>query len=181
MIFRCPGRSEIHNQHILRRKLHHLLEFVWKGLISIDLPSLVLCSPGTFPPSNLIPLQRNRLYLTSPPSGISSLIAVSALWFGCPPTPFAQPSAVSKVKCTPPPPPQFPSVSPSGWAEGRSHQRSIKVQWQELCCSNRVQCSVLFWKESGQEHGEAATRPTPPAERGHESLHLHSSSCKDLS
>ena len=50
-------------------------------------------------------------------------------------------------------PPSSLSVSSLSWAQGRSHQHSIRAQWQELCCSDRVQCAVWEAMEGRAQGG----------------------------
>lgn len=140
-------------------------------------PSVVLCSPGTFPPSNLIPLQRHLLHLTTP---IRRLLAHCRFGFMSWMSSFSflQPSAISKN--------QVHAASPTSSLHPCPHRVEQKVvvisgplRPNDRSCAAPAECNVLFWKE--HEHGEAATPPSPPAERGCESLYLYSVLFRDLS
>lgn len=138
-------------------------------------PSVVLCSPGTFPPSNLIPLQRHLLHLTTP---IRRLFARFGFMSWMSSVSFAQPSAVSKN--------QVHAASPTSSLPPCPHRVEQKVvvisgplRHNDRSSASPTECNVLFWKEHEHEHGEAATWPSPPAERGRESPHLYSASCRD--
>lgn len=144
-------------EHLCFSFLFHILNY----FSTVPSPSLSF-SLGILPPSYLTPLQSHLLHLISPPH-----VSLSHHYFGfmswMSSFSFMQPSTIWKVKSNSHkrslPPSLPPSVSSLGWAEGRSHQQSIRAQWQELCGSDRVQCAVL--KAVGVQHREAATGRHP--------------------
>lgn len=128
-------------------------------------------SPGSFPPLYLASKPSTSPH--SPPHYISLFLS-SLFWFYeldvlfllyAPIHHFK--SKVEHAQTASPPLP--PSVSSLGWAEGHSHQQSIRAQWQELCCSNRVQCADLGATEA--EYREVQTGLTPPADKQYCSFH----------
>lgn len=139
--------------------------FLFPSLLLGSALSALSSSPGTLLPSDLIPLQSHPLHLIPGPASLTHHYFGFTSWMSS--VSFTHPSAIQKVKSKgtrkqprlllPHP------VSPLGRAEGRRRQQSIRAQWQELCCSDRVQYAVSGGIRA--EHREVLTGLTPPADR----------------
>lgn len=132
------------------------------------LPSLVLCSLGTFPPSNLIHLQRNLPHLNphhpaSPHSSPFRLYELDVLRLLCAAIRRFKSQVQTAHTSSIHPPPHRPCP--------HQGERKVVVISGPLRCNDRscaasTECHVLFWKESGARARGRQRLRRHPQQRG---------------